>query len=111
MVNLETKIAGLTFQNPVTVASGTFGSKDEYARYFDYSKLGAIVTKTVTLKPRLGNKMPRIFETPSGMLNAISLQNKGIDDFIENKIPGVSQNSFRPSFFHGISKNIFYCFP
>lgn len=85
--NLTTEIAGLQFKNPVTVASGTFGSKDEYAKYLDYSKLGAIVTKTVTLKPRKGNKMPRIWETPSGMLNAIGLQNKGIDDFIENKIP------------------------
>ena len=86
-LDLSTQIAGITFQNPVTVASGTFGSKDEYAQYVDYSKLGAIVTKTVTPKPRKGNKMPRIFETPSGMLNAIGLQNKGIDDFIENKIP------------------------
>src|SRR3989338_3597234 len=86
-LNLTTEIAGIRFQNPVTVASGTFGSKDEYARYVDYGKLGAIVTKTVTPKPRKGNPMPRIFETPSGMLNAIGLQNKGIDDFIENKIP------------------------
>ena len=86
-LNLTTEIAGICFQNPVTVASGTFGSKDEYARYVNYAKLGAIVTKTVTPKPRKGNPMPRIFETPSGMLNAIGLQNKGIDDFIENKIP------------------------
>ncbi len=86
-LNLTTEIAGIRFQNPVTVASGTFGSKDEYARYVDYGKLGAIVTKTVTPKLRKGNPMPRIFETPSGMLNAIGLQNKGIDDFIENKIP------------------------
>lgn len=86
-IDLTTKIGTLVFKNPVTVASGTFGSKDEYVRYVDYEKLGAIVTKTVTPKPRKGNPMPRIFETPSGMLNAIGLQNKGIDDFIENKIP------------------------
>ncbi|OGW86200.1 MAG: dihydroorotate dehydrogenase B catalytic subunit [Omnitrophica bacterium RIFCSPHIGHO2_02_FULL_46_11] len=86
-INLTIKIGNLTFKNPVTVASGTFGSKDEYAKYVDYAKLGAIVTKTVTRKPRKGNPMPRIFETPSGMLNAIGLQNKGIDDFIEYKIP------------------------
>lgn len=86
-LDLTTEIAGIRFQNPVTVASGTFGSKDEYARYVNYGKLGAIVTKTVTPKPRKGNTMPRIVETPSGMLNAIGLQNKGIDDFIENKIP------------------------
>jgi dihydroorotate dehydrogenase (NAD+) catalytic subunit len=86
-IDLTTKIGKLTFKNPVTVASGTFGSKDEYTRYVPYAKLGAIVTKTVTRKPRKGNPMPRIWETPSGMLNAIGLQNKGIDDFIENKIP------------------------
>lgn len=86
-MNLTTKIGTLVFKNPITVASGTFGSKDEYAKYLNYEKLGAIVTKTVTVKPRKGNQMPRIFETPSGMLNAIGLQNKGIDDFIDNKIP------------------------
>ena len=86
-INLTTKIGNLTFKNPITVASGTFGSKDEYARYLNYERLGAIVTKTVTPKLRKGNPMPRIYETPSGMLNAIGLQNKGIDDFIENKIP------------------------
>ena len=86
-IDLKTKIAGLTFKNPVTVASGTFGSKDEYAKFFSYEKLGAVITKTVTRKPRAGNPMPRIWETPSGMLNAIGLQNKGIDDFIQNKIP------------------------
>ncbi len=86
-INLTTQIAGITFKNPVTVASGTFGSKDEYAKFFPYEKLGAVITKTVTRKPRAGNPMPRIWETASGMLNAIGLQNKGIDDFIQNKIP------------------------
>src|SRR3990167_5449331 len=86
-IDLTTEISGIQFKNPVTVASGTFGSKDEYAKYVDYAKLGAIVTKTVTPKERRGNPMPRIWETPSGMLNAIGLQNKGIDDFIRNKIP------------------------
>ena len=86
-IDLTTEISGIRFKNPVTVASGTFGSKDEYAKYVDYAKLGAIVTKTVTPKERRGNPMPRIWETPSGMLNAIGLQNKGIDDFIRNKIP------------------------
>lgn len=86
-VDLTTRIGNLTFKNPVTVASGTFGSKDEYARFFSYDKLGAVITKTVTRKPRLGNPMPRICETPSGMLNAIGLQNKGIDDFLSEKIP------------------------
>lgn len=86
-IDLTTKIGSLTFKNPVTVASGTFGSKDEYAKFFPYSKLGAVVTKTVTRKARTGNSMPRICETPSGMLNAIGLQNSGIDDFIADKIP------------------------
>ncbi len=86
-IDLTTKIGNLTFKNPVTVASGTFGSKDEYAKFFPYEKLGAVITKTVTRIPRAGNPMPRIWETASGMLNAIGLQNKGIDDFIENKIP------------------------
>ncbi|MBI4388489.1 MAG: dihydroorotate dehydrogenase, partial [Candidatus Omnitrophica bacterium] len=84
-MDLTTKIGNLTFKNPVTVASGTFGSKDEYAKFFSYEELGAVITKTVTRKPRAGNPMPRIWETASGMLNAIGLQNKGIDDFIENK--------------------------
>ena len=86
-VNLETKIKGLTFRNPITVASGTFGTQGEYAKYVNYDRLGAIITKTITLKGRKGNPMPRIIETPAGMLNAIGLQNKGLEDFIENKIP------------------------
>jgi len=85
--SLTTNIGKLSFKNPVTVASGTFGSKDEYAQFFSYDKLGAVITKTVTRQLRPGNPMPRIWETPSGMLNAIGLQNKGIDDFIKNKIP------------------------
>ncbi|HXV28068.1 MAG TPA: dihydroorotate dehydrogenase [bacterium] len=86
-IDLTTKIKNLTFRNPVTVASGTFGTKDEYASFVDYEKLGAIITKTITLNPRGGNPMPRICETAGGMLNAIGLQNKGLADFIENKIP------------------------
>ncbi len=78
---------GLKFKNPITVASGTFGTTDEYAGYVDPAKLGAIITKTITVKPRAGNPMPRICETPAGMLNAIGLQNKGLEDFLEHKIP------------------------
>lgn len=87
MVDLTTRVGPLKFKNPVTVASGTFGVKDEYARFVDYRKLGAVIAKTITLQPRQGNSMPRICETPAGMLNAIGLQNKGLKDFIENKIP------------------------
>lgn len=87
MVDLTTRIGPLKFKNPITVASGTFGVKDEYSRYVDYRKLGAVIAKTITLHPRGGNPMPRICETPAGMLNAIGLQNKGLNDFLENKIP------------------------
>jgi len=86
-VDLTTRIKDLVLKNPVTVASGTFGTKDEYAGYVDPRKLGAIITKTITVKPRAGNPMPRICETSAGMLNAIGLQNKGLEDFIEHKIP------------------------
>ena len=89
--NLTTKIKNLEFRNPITVASGTFGTKDEYKKVVDYEKLGAIITKTITVRPRAGNPMPRICETTGGMLNAIGLQNKGLDDFIENKIPYFSK--------------------
>lgn len=85
--DLSLKIKGLTFRNPLTVASGTFGVMEEYKDFVNYEKLGAVITKTITVKPRKGNPMPRICETASGMLNAIGLQNKGLQDFIENKIP------------------------
>ena len=86
-VDLTTRIKDLILKNPITVASGTFGTTDEYAGYVDPRKLGAIITKTITVKPRAGNPMPRICETSAGMLNAIGLQNKGLEDFIEHKIP------------------------
>ena len=85
--DLTTRIKSLTLKNPVTVASGTFGTTDEYAGYVDPGKLGAIITKTITVKPRAGNPMPRICETSSGMMNAIGLQNKGLEDFLECKSP------------------------
>ncbi len=85
--NLTTRVKDLILKNPVTVASGTFGTMDEYAGYVDPKLLGAIITKTITVKPRVGNPMPRICETSSGMLNAIGLQNKGLEDFLEHKIP------------------------
>ncbi len=90
-IDLTVRIKDLVFKNPVTVASGTFGTKDEYASCVDYEKLGAMITKTITVKPRKGNPMPRICETPSGMLNAIGLQNKGLEDFLQQKIPYFSK--------------------
>ncbi len=86
-INLRTQLGKLTLQNPVMVASGTFGYGEEYARVMDVSKLGAIVTKSITLKPRAGNPPPRIYETASGMLNAIGLQNVGVEAFIRDKLP------------------------
>lgn len=86
-VDLTTRIKDVVFRNPLTVASGTFGTKDEYAPFVDIERLGAVITKTITVKPRRGNPMPRICEAAAGMLNAIGLQNKGLQDFIEDKIP------------------------
>ena len=88
-VNLTTKIKHLTFKNPVTVASGTFGTTTEMEAFVDYNKLGAVIAKTVTLHAREGNPMPRICETAAGMINAIGLQNKGLDEFLENKMPKI----------------------
>lgn len=86
-IDLTTTIKNLKFKNPITVASGTYGTTDEYAAYVDPKKLGAIITKTITVKARPGNPMPRICETSAGMLNAIGLQNKGLEDFLKHKIP------------------------
>ena len=80
-------IAGLGLKNPVMTASGTFGYGEEYADYVDLNQLGGIVVKGLSLKPRLGNPPPRIMETSGGMLNAVGLQNVGVDKFIEEKLP------------------------
>ena len=85
--DLSVEIAGIKLRNPVMPASGTFGYGEEYTPFLDLEKIGAIVTKGLSLKPRAGNPTPRIAETTSGMLNAIGLQNVGIDAFIEHKMP------------------------
>lgn len=85
--NMAVEIAGINFRNPVMPASGTFGYGEEYAPFMDLEKIGAIVTKGLSLKPKAGNPTPRIAETISGMLNAIGLQNVGIDAFIQHKMP------------------------
>ena len=85
--DLSVEIAGIKMRNPVMTASGTFGYGEEFSPYLDLESLGAIVTKGLSLVPRAGNPMPRIVETSGGMLNAIGLQNVGIDAFIEKKIP------------------------
>ncbi len=86
-MNLSINIAGIKPKNPVMAASGTFGYGEEYAAYIDLNKLGAIVVKGLSLTPREGNPPPRIVETAAGMLNAIGLQNVGIDSFINEKLP------------------------
>ena len=85
-VDLSVKVAGVRFANPVLVASGTFGYGEEYGDFIDLSKLGGIVTKSITLRPREGNPPPRTVETPCGMLNAIGLTNVGVDRFIKEKL-------------------------
>jgi dihydroorotate dehydrogenase (NAD+) catalytic subunit len=86
-VNMAVKLGRLKLKNPIMTASGTFGYGEEYADYVDLNQLGAIVVKGLSLKPRLGNSPPRIMETASGMLNAIGLQNIGVDAFINEKLP------------------------
>ncbi len=92
MVNLEVNIAGLKLKNPVTTASGTFGFGEEFTDFMDIGKLGGIFVKGLTLKNREGNDYPRMAETASGMLNAVGLQNKGIDYFINNIYPNIKDS-------------------
>lgn len=86
-MKLSIKIGSATFPNPVTVASGTFGHAEKYFNLEEVKKLGAIVPKTVTLLAQKGNPPPRIVETPSGMINAIGIENPGADSFIVQKLP------------------------
>ena len=86
-VNTAVKIGKLTLRNPIVTGSGTFGFGPEMANIVDLNKLGAVVVKSTSREPRLGNSTPRIVETPSGILNAIGLQNSGVDNFIAEKLP------------------------
>jgi len=88
---LAVELAGLKLKNPLMPASGTFGYGEEFAPYLDLNQLGAIVTKGLSLSPKAGNPTPRIAETVSGMLNAIGLQNVGVDAFIRDKMPFLEQ--------------------
>lgn len=87
MDGLNVKIGSLKLKNPVMVASGAFGYGEEYAQSIDLNELGAIVTKSITLKPRLGNPQPRLWESQGGLLNSIGLQNVGLATFIDEKLP------------------------
>ena len=85
--DLSVKLGSLELQNPVLTASGTFGYGEEFANFVDLDRLGGFIVKGTTLAPREGNPYPRMAETPSGMLNAVGLQNKGVDYFIEHIYP------------------------
>jgi len=89
--DLRVSFAGIEFENPVVVASGTYGFGREYGEYLDLGELGGICVKGLTLAPRAGNKAPRIVETPMGMLNSVGLQNPGVDAFIEQELPWLRQ--------------------
>lgn len=89
MADLRVNIGSLELRNPVMTASGTFGYGKEYEPLMDLSRLGGIIVKGTTLEPRQGNPYPRMAETPSGMLNAVGLQNRGVDHFVESMYPRI----------------------
>ena len=91
MPDMKVKLAGVELSNPIVPASGTFGFGREYAQLYPLSSLGAICVKGLTMKPREGNPCPRIAETPSGMLNAVGLQNPGVDAFVAEQLPWLRQ--------------------
>lgn len=86
-MNLEVKIGGVRLKNPVLTASGTFGYGEEFAPFMDLERLGGFIVKGTTLEPRQGNDYPRMAETPAGMLNAVGLQNRGVDYFVDHIYP------------------------
>lgn len=90
-MNTKVNLAGVELKNPVMTASGTFGAGQEYSEFFDLSRLGAVVTKGVAMVPWAGNPVPRVAETPSGMLNAIGLQNPGVEVFCKRDLPFLRQ--------------------
>lgn len=94
-MDLSTELSSVTFKNPIMPASGCFGFGKEYAELYDLSLLGGIAIKSATLGPRFGNELPRVAEIPAGMLNAIGLQNPGVDSIIENELPHLSQYDTR----------------
>jgi len=90
-VDTRVNLAGIALRNPVLTASGTFGYGSEFAPFLDLREIGGFVAKSLTLEPRIGNPPPRLAETASGMLNAISLENVGVDAFIEEKLPEIPE--------------------
>lgn len=93
MADLKVSIAGVEFNNPLIAASGTFGFGREYSEFYPLSTLGGISCKGITLQARLGNPAPRIAETPSGILNAVGLQNPGVDHFVKEDLPWLKEQN------------------
>ncbi len=91
MAKLSVNIGSLSLKNPVLTASGTFGYGEEFTPFIDLNRLGGYIIKGTTLEHREGNPYPRMVETPSGMLNAVGLQNKGVDYFINNIYPRIKE--------------------
>lgn len=111
-MDLRITIGNLTLKNPVTVASGTAGYGEELAGYMDISKLGALFTKGLSIKPRSGNQGNRIIETPSGVLNSIGLENVGLELFLKNKLPFLLRKKVEviPNIAgHSIDENVELC--
>jgi len=111
-LNTAIKIGSLTLKNPVTVASGTAGYGEELAKYMDISKIGAVFTKGLSVEPRRGNPGNRIMETPSGVLNSIGLENVGLREFIDKKLPFLIKNNVTaiPNIAgHSVEENIELC--
>jgi len=90
-IDLSVNIGKINFKNPLLVASGTFGYGEEYSKFFDLGKLGGVITKSITLNPKIGHPPVRTCETASGMLNCIGLENVGVDRFIKEKLPFLKQ--------------------
>jgi len=93
MIDMRVDIGGVKLKNPVLVSSGTFGFGKEYSKFYDLNLLGGVAVKGITLKPRKGNKPPRIMETPAGILNSVGLENPGLDVFIEKELPFLKKYS------------------
>ena len=88
---LKVKIKNIEFNSPIIAASGTFGYGDEFSDFVDLKKIGCIITKSITLEPRIGNKSSRINESDSGMINSIGLANVGVEKFCSTKIPSLNK--------------------
>lgn len=95
MADMAVSFAGISFKNPVVTVSGTFGFGREYGEMYDLAELGGVCAKGLTLRPRLGNRPPRVAETPSGMLNSVGLQNPGVDTFISEELPYLKASGTR----------------